>query len=67
MTNDLDYKDIKFAVSKRDYEKIEHKHNIKILSLSCSFVETKILTDLCSIRQNVKIKNYFVKKMKRYI
>ena len=30
MTNDLDYKDIQFPVSKKDYSKIEQKNNICI-------------------------------------
>ena len=41
MANNLDYKDIKFPVSKKDYKKIEQKNNICIMyfvmkmSLSC--------------------------------
>ena len=30
MVNDLDHKDIKFSVSKKDYKKIEQKNNICI-------------------------------------
>ena len=30
MANNLDYKDIKFPVSKNDYKKIEQKNNICI-------------------------------------
>ena len=91
MVNDLDYADIKFPVSNKDYSKIQQKNNICIFSFIFShenglvysvhvsdkkvedytdlllitdenkshYVYIKILTDLCVIRQEIRIKNTF--------
>ena len=58
MVNDLDYKDINFPVSEKSYKKIEQKNNICINAF-CFKSISKILTNLCSVRQNIKTKSTF--------
>ena len=89
MVNDLDYENIEFLVSKKDFKKIEQKNNICInvfcyengftypvhifngkfkncmdlLMITDEINHTmsilKILTNLCVIRQSVKINKTF--------
>ena len=89
MINDLDYKDIKFPVSGKDFGKIEKKNNICInvfcyennlfypvyvsdqkfedcidlLMITEDHIMSisKNLTDLCAMRQSVKVKKHFCK------
>ena len=89
MANDLDYKDIQFPVSKKNYKKFEQRNYIcinvfcyendlvypvhisKQISEDCMdlllinnenkshYVYIEDFNSLCSIRQNIKLKNTF--------